>query len=177
MTWIDAILSRIADLWPFVRIQAWQIGVRTTYIPFKGVRVEAIGPGPRRCLWWFESVIVVNVQERGVNLLTQSLTTADDVAVCLAANFTFEVEDAMKATLNVHDYADSLEDLAMMHLSERIREWKWDELRAGQKELERSLKGTLTTRAKDWGVKILRVGLTDLVKARQYRFFGDPVAL
>ena len=44
-SWIGEILSRIADLWPFTRIQGWQRGVRTTFIPFRGIRVEVLEPG------------------------------------------------------------------------------------------------------------------------------------
>jgi regulator of protease activity HflC (stomatin/prohibitin superfamily) len=49
----------------------------------------------------------------------------------------------------------------------------WPELLAEQTDLEKSLRGTLTTRAKEWGVKITQVGITDLVKARQFRHFGE----
>jgi regulator of protease activity HflC (stomatin/prohibitin superfamily) len=54
-----------------------------------------------------------------------------------------------------------------------VRDMTWPELLAEQTDLEKSLRGTLTTRAKEWGVKITQVGITDLVKARQFRHFGE----
>jgi regulator of protease activity HflC (stomatin/prohibitin superfamily) len=79
----------------------------------------------------------------------------------------------LAAVMNVKEFSSGLRDVGMMHLAERAREMTWAELRDGQKEMEKSLRGTLTTRAKSWGVKITRVGLTDLVKARQFRHFGE----
>lgn len=175
MNWLDSLLTRLAQLWPFAVVKPWQRAVRVTFVPFRGVRVNVLGPGIVRALWFFDSLDIRDVQEDTFNCPSQSVTTQDDVAVTLSANFVYEIEDVEAAVLNVRQFDASLQDLAMVHLAERIREWTWPELLAGQKELERSLKGTLTTRAKDWGVQIVRVGLTDLVKTRQFRHFGDPL--
>ena len=61
-----------------------------------------------------------------------------------------------------------------LDLAKRVREWTWDELVASQRDLERSLRGTMTTRAKEWGVTIHDVGLTDLTIAKPLRLYGDP---
>lgn len=173
MSWVEAILSRLADLWPFSRVQPWQRGVRATFVPFKGVRVTVLEPGIARHLWWFDSLTIRDVQADSYNLPTQSVTTADDVAVSFSANFVYEIADVRASVFNVREFASTLQDLTMIHLSERVRDMTWDELRAGQKKLEKSIEGTLTTRARDWGVTITRFGITDLVKARQFRHFGE----
>ena len=173
MNWLEALLSRAERLWPWTRVKPWQRAIRTTYIPWKGVRVAVMLPGIARHLWFFDEIDVCDMREDTENLATQSVTTTDDWAVSFSASFTYEIEDAEKQILNVRESASSLRDLAMIHLSERIRELSWIELLASQKELERSLRGTMTTRARDWGVKITRVGITDLVKARQFRHFGE----
>jgi regulator of protease activity HflC (stomatin/prohibitin superfamily) len=173
VNWLEAILSRIADLWPFTRVMPWQRGVRTTFVPFKGVRVTVLEPGIARHLWWFDAIVSLDVQEDSVNLPTQSVTTKDGAAVTFSASFTYEITDVQAALFNVKEFTSSLQDLGLMHLAERVRDGTWDELLGGQKELERSLKGTLETRARHWGVKITRVGITDLVKARQFRHFGE----
>lgn len=173
MNWIDAILSRLEVLWPWRRVMPWQRAVRTTFLPFRGVRIAVLDPGLARAVPFFDSIEVRDVQEDTDNLLTQSVTTKDDIAVTFSANFAYEIDDVRAAVMNVREFASSLRDLGMIHLAERVRELTWAELLASQKELERSLRGTLTTRAKDWGVKITRVGITDLVKARQFRHFGE----
>lgn len=173
MNWIAEILNRIASLWPWRRVHPWQRAVRSCFVPFRGVKVSVLHPGIARCIPWFDSIEIRDVQEDSYNLPTQSVTTKDDVAVTFSANFVYEIEDVKASVFNVREFASSLQDLAMLHLSERVRELTWDELRDGQKELERSLKGTLETRARKWGVAISRAGLTDMVKARQFRHFGE----
>lgn len=175
MSWVEAILNRLADLWPFVRIGVFQRGVRTTYIPFRGVVVTVLDPGVHRCLWWFERVINQITVEQVHNLPTQSVTCKCGAPATLSANFTYEVTDAEAAVNNVWDLADSLNGLAMMHIAKKVRGWTWDELIEHQTDLERSIRETLTTRATKWGVRITAVGITDLVKARSFRLFGDPL--
>ena len=174
MNWIDAVISKILWLWPWKLVQPYQRGVRVCFIPFRGVKLTLLAdPGIVRAIPWFDSVYIMDVQEDSVNLATQSVTTTDDVAVTFSGSFMYEIEDVQAALFNVKEFTSSLQDLGIMHLSERVREQSWAELRVAQKELERSLKGTLETRAKKWGVRITKVGITDLVKARQFRHFGE----
>jgi regulator of protease activity HflC (stomatin/prohibitin superfamily) len=177
MSWVQVIIEHITSLFPWRRVQPYQRGVRTCFVPWKGVRVSLLQPGIARCIPWFDSVEIRDIQEDSYNLPTQSVTTKDDVAVTFSANFTFEIEDVKASIFNVREFATSLQDLAMLHLSERVRDLTWAELRDGQKKLEKSIEGTLTTRAKDWGVRIQRFGLTDMVKARQFRHFGEITSM
>ena len=173
MTWIDAVISKILWLWPWKLVMPWQRAVRSCFVPFGGVRVTVLDPGIVRAIPWFDDVQIRDVQEDTDNLLTQSVTTKDGVAVSFSANFAYQIEDVRAMVFNVREFASSLRDVGMMHLADRVRDLTWAELRDGQRDLEKSLRGTLTTRAQGWGVKITRVGLTDLVKARQFRHFGE----
>lgn len=175
MSWVEAILSRLFDLWPFIRVQMWQRGVRTSFIPFRGTVVNVLEPGWHLKLWWMQTVVMQTVVEQVYNLPTQTVTCKCGAAATVSANFTFEVTDAEAAVNNVFDLPDSLNGLAMMHVAKKLRDWTWDELIAHQSDLERSIRDTLTTRAKAWGVRITAVGITDLVKARAYRLYGDPM--
>jgi regulator of protease activity HflC (stomatin/prohibitin superfamily) len=112
--------------------------------------------------------------EQVYNLPTQSITTKDDVTVTFSANIRFRISDVLLNLTEVHNFEASLEGAAMVHLAQRVRAWSWKELVENQKKLETSLADTLTTRVKRWGVEILEVGLTDLVKGKVYRFYGDP---
>lgn len=177
MNWLEALLTRAERLWPFTRVKPWQRAVRATYVPFGAVRVMVIEPGIARHIWFFDELEIRDAREDTYNCPTQSVTTKDDVAVTFSASFAYQIDDVHAAVMNVNEFTSSLQDLGMIHMADRVRELTWPELLGGQKELERSLRGTLTTRAKDWGVKITRVGLTDLVKARQFRHFGEVASL
>jgi regulator of protease activity HflC (stomatin/prohibitin superfamily) len=173
VNWLDALLSRLAELWPFVRIPKFQRGVRTTYIPFRGIHVDTLEPGVHLQFWFFQLIHEQTVVEQVSNLPTQSVTLKDGVMVTVSANFAYEVSDAEAAVNNVFDLSDSIQGLAMMQISKKLRDWTWQELMDHQPDLERSVRDTLTTRAKEWGVKITSVGITDLVKARALRLYHD----
>lgn len=175
MTWVDAILSRIAELWPFARVRTWEQGVRFRYWPWlDDVTVESVGPGIWFAFWWFEEVLVESVVQQTHNLPTQSITTKDDVAVSFSMNFLYEVIDIQAKAQKVHDFDESLVNLAMIHLAKRVRRVPWTYLRDHQATLERSIRKALDKPCANWGVRIIEVGLTDLVKARQTRWFSDP---
>lgn len=174
MSWIEAILNKLAELWPFVRIAAFERGVRTTYLPWKGIRVDVLEPGVHLALWWFQQIVEQIVVEQPENLPTQTVTCKDGTPATLSVNFVYEVVDAEAAVNNVAHLATSLQARAMMQVAKKARGWTWPELVEKQTDLERSIRETLTTRAKDWGIRITDVGITDLAHARAYRFFGDP---
>lgn len=174
MNWLEAALNKLAELWPFVRIAQYERGVRTTYIPFRGIRVEVLEPGPHLRLWWFQTVTELTVVEQTSNLPTQTVTCKDGTPATLSVNFVYEVTDAEAAVNNVTQLDDSLNARAMIQVAKKLRGWTWAELIERQGDLEKSIRETLTTRAKEWGIRITDVGITDLVQAKTFRFFGDP---
>ncbi len=173
MSWIEALVQNIERLLKFVLPCRVVRSYRRAIVFRLGV--------PHRVktgffwLWPFcieeESQVVVNVQTR--NLLTQSMTTKDEAQVSFSVNVSYQITDAMAYYCEVADFETALDALAMVHLAAKVREKTWTELLADQKKMEKSLGDTLTTRVKDWGVEILVVGFTDLVKTRAYRLFGD----
>lgn len=175
MTWIDALLNNlwaiVEFLSPFRVLRPYQRGVI-----FRIGHYNRTADGGLCWLWpcGVEEIEIVSVAEETRNLVSQSITTRDGTTVTFSANLVFRCVDAARYLINVHDFEASLDALAMTHLAARAREWTWVELQENQKELERSLKNTLTTRVDKWGAEIVSVGFTDFVRAKPYRFFGDP---
>jgi regulator of protease activity HflC (stomatin/prohibitin superfamily) len=167
MNWVDAILSRLRELWPFVRIPPWGKGVRYRYDWRRSaLTIQLLDPGIHLQIWWLDDTNIMSVVEQVYDLPSQPVTTKDDIAITFSVNFCFRVVDPIAAVVEVHDFTHSLQGLAMTHCAQKIRDWTWKELLEGQKDLERSLKGTMTTRAKRWGVEVTDVGITVLVRAR-----------
>lgn len=171
MTWnlVDLIANNLLALLPLKIIHSFERGVKFHL----GTDVAELGPGIHLFIPFFQSIEVIHVVPEVVNLPTQSLTTVDGHHISFSANIEFEVHDARAMFVGVQDFQSSLMNMAMNHLAYRVREWTWQELREGQRELERSMKDTLTTRVKKWGVTVLSVGITDLVEAQTYRIFGE----
>ncbi len=169
MNFLD-FLTAIWDRVTFGRvIEGWESGVR-----FKRGRVqpEPLGAG----IWWHwpfvDRIEVIPIRPRYIDLPTQSVTTADGEAVSFSANICYEIENAVLAYTEVHDLEDFVSRASMGHLHGRIHAWTLAELMAGLKDLEKSLEGTLQTRVKRWGIRVLDVRLTDMVRSRVYRLYN-----
>ena len=106
-----------------------------------------------------------------VDLPVQSVTTSDGKTVTFSANIAYIITDVVQHYTNVQDFEQSFSRAACGHLAKVIRDETWDDLHQGQRKLEASLKDTLTTRVKKWGVQILECRLTDCSLSRQYRLF------
>lgn len=177
MTWIDAIITNLKALVtllsPVRVIRSYQRGV----VFRKGIPHRVMQPGWNWC-WplMFEVVEAVGVNEETRNLLSQSVTTSDDVSATFSVNLVFIITDATKYYTEVYSFEQSIDAVAMTHLHKRARALTWAELRSDEQltKLEASLKGTLTTRVQKWGAEIVSVGFTDMVRTRQFRLFGDP---
>ena len=175
MSWIDALVQNLLAIveWasPLRVMRPYQRGV----VFRMGSYHRTMGEG-LRWMWpcKIEECEVVNVAEETKNLVSQSVTTQDGVSVTFSVNIVFRVVNAERFVCGVFDFEESVATYAMTHLAKRVREQSWTDLLAGQKALEKSLEGTLSTRVEKWGAEIVSVGFTDMVQSRQYRLFGDP---
>ncbi len=160
------LLDNLRELWPVKIVRVYQRGVR-----FRNGTVTEPALPPGHYYFWpfFWAIEVVDVVEDVLDLPSQSITTKDGKMVTFSANVSFEVTDAVALYTEVQDFDENLSRIACGHLAMRVREWEWIELQESQRKLESSLRDTLTTRVKGWGVKIIECRLTDLVQARQIR--------
>ena len=154
---------------PLQIIESWEQGIR--------FRNGVPDPRPLGAGWWcivpvLWRVEVIPVMPRYIDLPTQSVTTADAVELTFSANICYEIVDAVAAYTSIHDYEDYMSRLAMGHLHEKVSEWKYAELMADRKKLQKSCASTLSTRAEKAGIKINDVKLTDMVKSRAYRIYS-----
>ena len=176
VAWLGENLLKLA---PFRIIYSYERGVRWTL----GQNPKALKSGFQWCWWIWHRVESFSVVEQVINLPVQSVMTADipPIPVCFSVNVGFEIDNPVWHFCAVQNFDQSVKDLAMSHLSERVRGRTLAQLTAegGLKELEISLKGTLTTRLTKWGTIVTHVGFTDFVTVQhQVRMFQDkPGAL
>lgn len=176
MSWIEALVANIKELIaffaPFRIVKVYERGV----VLRLGVPHRVMGPG-WNWMWPFriEHVEEISVVEQTMDLMVQSITTKDDVGVTFSVNLVYTVTDPTLHHTAVQDFAKSAEGYARLHLAKRVRDKTWRELLDGQKALEASLQGTLSTRLKPWGAEVVDVGFTDLTRAKAFRMFQDPL--
>lgn len=170
-TIVEVLLSNLWPLLPFRIVRSDEWGVRWRKW---GAVAEIIRPGFVWCWYVVHQFERMSNGEAVLDLPTQSVVTADEYAVCLSGIVNWRVVDPVKAYCNVDNLEASLRGVALRHLSKNIRKRKYTETVKNMDALEASLRRTLETRCKHWGVEITDVGLSDFVHAtQQVRLFQD----
>lgn len=140
-----------------------EMGIRIWF----GNRVRTVGPG----LWFYWGVISdifrATVTPQIVNLSDQTVDTKDGVSKSFGLTIKYEIVDIQKALLKVHNYDDAIQNAAMVLAARFVsgvskRTCKYQDLCD-------EVSGDLEEEAKEWGLNILEVGITDLTTAQVYR--------
>lgn len=169
MSFIQWIVDLFNAISPLYVIMSYQNGVRWTF----GRKPKALGPGVHLKLWPVHEIELVSMVDDYMELPLQSVTTKDKKPITFSVGIGYRIVDAVKHYCEVTEFKEATAGIAMMHLAERVREQTEEELTADLKSLERSLSGTLTTRLKDWGTVVFRVGFVDYcIGIRTYRLLG-----
>jgi len=166
---VSIILSNLMELMPFRIVFNYEKGVRWTL----GQKPVALEPGFHWCWWLYHSIEKLTVVEEMIDLPTQTVVTKDGKTVVFSVNIGRVIIDPVAHFCSVSDFDESTIALAMTHLHQRIRERDYDDLLAKLPDLERSLRGTLSTRFAKWGAEVTTVGFTDFTQASQFRLFQD----
>lgn len=168
---VDALFNNLMELMPFVLIRKYERGCR--FYRF-GARAEEIGPGLRIRVWLYHSVEKVNVVPDVIELPLQSIITKDERPLCFKVALGYTVTDVVQHFCGVADFLDSTKAAAMIHLTKKVREMTLKEIVEDLSKIEASLKRTLTTLLKDWGVEVTSVGFIDFSEVRhQLRLFSS----
>jgi regulator of protease activity HflC (stomatin/prohibitin superfamily) len=186
-SWLETIFDKISSLWPIFRVQLWEECLRTTFLPkypiiylyppaiiWREARViqKVLGPGLHRMIPWLEEEHTYGVVEDAEELPVQSLTTSDGKSISLQIGYIYRIVNIDKVTNKVQLWKDSLEKLAKMYVNDAVRNYRLDDLLSSQMALEDGIVEELNKHAKKWGVRILKVGLTNITETINYRHFG-----
>jgi regulator of protease activity HflC (stomatin/prohibitin superfamily) len=105
----------------------------------------------------------VNIQVVTMPVPAQEGITRDNVSVKVDAVVYFRVMDAIRATIDVQNYAFAMSQLAQTSLRSTIGQSELDGLLSGRDHLHASLLSMLEAPAAAWGVHIERVEIKDVV--------------
>ncbi|MFE9426932.1 slipin family protein [Kitasatospora sp. NPDC006697] len=104
----------------------------------------------------------VNVQTVTMPVPAQEGITKDNVSVRVDAVLYFRVVEAVRATVEVQNYAFAMLQLAQTSLRSTIGKSELDDLLSGRENLHHGLEVMLETAAAAWGVHIDRVEIKDV---------------
>lgn len=161
---IDLLLQWIAFFIPFVVIDEFE---RAVVLRF-GRYHRTLEPGFHWIIpFEIERCIADNVVPRTVNLQAQSLTTVDGRLVVLGAVVTCQIYDIKVATLEVEGVDHALQDACYGAVGLAVASRTYDEIRA--EGFSHELTKACRRAAKNFGIDIMRVQLSDLTLAKTLR--------
>lgn len=174
MNWLQALIDfvqrKFLALWPLAKVYTTQQAVR---VRFGHLMPGELGPGLHWKLPIADEIWRVSVNERTIDLREGSVSTLDRKAIVVSGNLSYRIGSARTLWLNVHDFDNSLANLALGRICSDVARKGWDDLRENREALEIALLARVNEEVASWGVEVTRLHLTDLVEARQYRMFSQ----
>jgi hypothetical protein len=130
-----------------------------------GEYVQTLGPG--RYLFWKQlgkvRVQHVDLRESVLDVGGQEIMSGDKVTLRLNAQLSYRVTDAQRAVTAVENLTQSLYRETQLALRALVGSYELDALLEGKERLAAELEQALTRRAPEFGVKIIGVGIRDLI--------------
>lgn len=169
-TILTSLLDNVVNVLPVKIIHTYEQGVY-----FKqGKDIKLLRPGIHLHRPIIDSIEKISTVPQTINLPTQSVLTKDGEAVTVSSNLEYKIHNARKVWTKVQDLDDSLHNTGMGYLSRFVRSYNYDKLAVSTEKLEEEVLENLNEKVNPWGVTVNEFYITDFVKARQYRLFGDP---
>ena len=163
--WIVDAFSRLR-FWAV--IQPDEMGVRT----FCGRFEKVLPPGVYLVFPVLGEVTVAQVKEQVIDIRAQSLTTADNHSVAIGVSIAYEVMDPMRAFFQVQDWDESLANEALRVVGQFVCNHSYSQCKDAKTLNEALIKDLRVIATNRWGIKILRIGISDLVECKAYRLMG-----
>lgn len=171
MNWFSAVIDFIGRFWFLEKVMWFERGV--PYLCGKLLAEESwwcyggnLTPRVYVIIPWFMEIHTVPVKPDILKLWNLNITTADDKSLRTRANVRYEIFDAVKAWNEVQDYKDNLADECRTNISKVMRKRNFLELLADQDKIEKEARSEINAVVKEWGIKILRVGITDFTRTK-----------
>lgn len=120
-----------------------------------------------------DEIEVMNVTEQVIDIRAQSVTTKDDVSLAISGAISYRIQDPQKALYNVNDADASLVSLSLGTIAHFVNQRTYKQCLKVD-EISKEILGKIRERATNkWGLKIMRVFITDLSRHTVYRMLGD----
>ncbi len=156
---VDFVLSVWREVWPLVKIEPWERGVRTTF----GKKPRGLDSGIRWALPFVHTVEVENVMAQPLDLKEQ---TFGDVVV--SGRLQYRIFDLCLLFRSVEDYEEYLANDACSLVGEYMTE----EDDPNAEDLVEYVTSQLPSMCEEYGIKLIRYVLADYTVAGVHKVFG-----
>lgn len=133
---------------------------------------------PNNWYWnfpWFNIIEVCSTKTQAIDIRAQSVWTKNGSNLALGVSIRYHINNPVKALLEVHNYDQSLQNIILSIVCEYVGEHTVEELRDKLKELIEKLTTATREEAKGWGIKIEKVGITDIGVTQNYRLLVSGI--
>lgn len=140
----------------------------------RGNRVKVIKPGLYVWMPICTEIKMICVVAKPYDIPSQALTTKDLKSIAVSITLTCEIEDSQKACTETEDVDNTILDIAACAATPVM--FKRD-FKKTLEEYPKVLKEILEEARKllrPYGVKVIKVGITDITEAKVHRHIGDP---
>ena len=117
------------------------------------------------------AVIPIKVQPKDIRV--QSVWTKDGKDLAVGGAIIYYVREPMKAILDVNDYDESIQIIALAEIRKWVGQHTLAELREGMEELSKQLLAAVREGSSGWGLKIQSVEITDIGVTRNIRLLTN----
>ena len=170
--WFISLIDYVTGFIPRpVLIRPDEGGFRQIPVPWCG-RTWLTELKPSRWYWsfpWFNIIEVCSTKTQAQDIRAQSVWTKDGQNLALGVSTRYHITDPVKALLNVHNYDQSLQNIILSIVCEFVGEHTVEELKAQIKLLVEKLTTATREDAKGWGLKIEKIGITDIGVTQNHR--------
>jgi regulator of protease activity HflC (stomatin/prohibitin superfamily) len=141
--------------------------------------VKELLPGNWYFLWpvvMEHMVTPIKVQPKDIRV--QSVWTKDGKDLAVGGAIVYYVKEPMKAILEVDDYDQSIQVIALAVICEWVSQHTVAELREDMEGLKKKLLADVREGSQGWGLKIQSVEITDIGVTRNIRLLtnGEPIS-
>lgn len=115
---------------------------------------------------------VVPIRRQTTNLQVQYLSTSDLKTIGVSGILVYEIRDVVKLLTKCFDYEDTIRDLALAAVKEVIIQYQLEYIQESGKEMDHLLTKTLREQLNEFGVKTIRVTLSDFSQCKMLGLWG-----
>jgi regulator of protease activity HflC (stomatin/prohibitin superfamily) len=115
---------------------------------------------------------VVPIKRQTTNLQVQYLSTSDLKTIGVSGILVYEIRDATKLLTECYDYEDTIRDLALAAVKEVVIQHDLKYIQESGKEMDIELTKTLREQLRPFGVRTIRVTLSDFSQCKMLGVWG-----
>lgn len=147
----------------FILVSIRQVNQYQRGVKFQlGKYVGMVMPGWRIVLPIIQSMKIVDIRTKAVDVPYQEAITKDNISAKINAVIYYKVSDASKAVLEVEDFFYAVSQLAQTTMRNVVGELELDQLLANRDDAAKRIRELVDIASDPWGIKVEAVELKDV---------------